>query len=253
MKTTAFGISGLGIVLFTILAVLQLVSGHTRTVNLQDNLQQALESSLETAMDSDRSYTIATNDELVADVLEGIAMRLDDNCELRLEVNEVDKTLGIISVKATAYYMSSNMDTNGDGVVDERDTFKDVDWNEDGVIDDRDDLDGDGVYTYKDKLVSVVSAERTVILEQYDVAQVGKHSITYQIVDASGVKAMYKRYLLTEGVNMMAPKDPYTGFAGWYRVVNSGGTEVVEPRLYSAAEIKAMPLNEDYVFVDKRP
>lgn len=254
MKTTAFGISGLGIVLFTILAVLQLVSGHTRTVNLQDNLQQALESSLETAMNSEKAYTIATNDELVADVLEGIAVRLDDNCELRLEVNEVDKTLGIISVKATAYYMTRNQDTNDDGVIDKSDSFTEIDWNGDGVVDDRDDMDGDGVYTDKDKLVSVVTAERTVILEQYDVASVGKHTITYYMVDASGSKAMYKRYQLTEGVNLMAPKDPSANFDGhWYRIIKTGGTETVDPTPYTAAQIRAMTLTEDYSFVNQRP
>lgn len=246
MKTTAFGISSLAITFFTILAVLQLVSGHTRAVNLQDNLQQALESSLETAMNSDRSYTISTNDELIADVLEGIAMRLDDNCELRLEVNEVDKTLGILSVKATAYYMTSNQDVNGDGKIDASDQFKNgYDWNGDGVIDLNDDLNGDGKLDEKDALVSTVTAERTIILEQYDIAQVGKHTITYKMIDSTGTEAMYKRYMLTEGVKLMCPKDPTSNFDGkWY--LNGTATA------YTPAQIKAMDLDKDYVFYNKR-
>lgn len=243
MKTTAFGISGLIIVIFTVLAVLQVSTGHTRGVNLQDNLQQALEDSLDTAL-SDHSYTIATNDELIADVLEGIAIRLDDNCELRLTVHEVDKTLGILSVKATAYYMTKNQDTNGDGVIDKNDNLAgEIDYNGDGVIDMEDDLNGDGVLDEKDSQVSVVTAERTIILEHYDVEQVGKHTITYKVIDGSGTEALYKQYTLTEGEHLMAPKNPTVNFDGnWYL---NGETA------YTPDEIKGLTLDKDYVFLNK--
>lgn len=243
MKTAAFGMSGLAIVMFTVLAVLQISTGHTRTINLQDNLQQVLEASLETAMDNGKSYTIATNDELIADVLEGIAMRLDDNCELRLEVNEVDKTLGILSVKATVYYMTRNQDVNGDGVIDESDHFADsIDWNGDGVIDMNDDLNGDGVLDEKDSLISVVTAERTIILEQYDVALAGKHTIQYRMVDGAGTEALYKLYTLTEGEKVMAPKNPTANFDGhWYL-----GTTP-----YTPDQIRNMDLDQDYIFYNK--
>lgn len=224
MKTTAFGISGFAIVFFTILAVLQLCAGHTRATNLQDNLQQALEASMKTAMDSTKSYPIESDDELVADLLQGIAMRLDDNCELRLEVNELDRTLGILSVKVTAYYMTQNQDTNhnsdgtyGDGVIDENDTFT-------------------------EEITSEVTAEHTMILEQFDMTTVGKHTVTYQMEDERGIVSIYKKYNLTKGVNLMAPKDPISNFDGhWY----------IGSDAYTAAEIKNMTLDQDYVFYNK--
>lgn len=224
MKTTAFGISGFAIVFFTILAVLQLCAGHTRATNLQDNLQQALEASMKTAMDSSKSYAIDSDDELVADILQGIAMRLDDNCELRLEVNELDRNLGILSVKVTAYYMTQNLDTNdnGDGTYG------------DGVIDEND--------TLTDQIVSEVTAEHTLILEQFDMTTVGKHTITYQMEGDDGAVSIYKKYTLTKGVKLMVPKDPVSNFDGhWY----------LGDDAYTPAEIKDMDLDQDYTFRNK--
>lgn len=195
MKTTSFGVSALAIVFFTILAVVQLCTVNTRATNLEDNLQHALESSLSTAM-SDNSYTIATKDELVGDVIEGIALYMDDlgpEDTLTLDVNEVDTDLGIVSVTATLNYVpvtgDKTKDTNGDGVVDNDDESK---------------------YT-------TVTAEKTVIFDEYDLPQVGKYTITYIVVDKDGNEAIYKSYTLSEGVNAMVPKDPYKGFSGkWY-------------------------------------
>lgn len=224
MKTTAFGVSGFAIVFFTILAVLQLCSGHTRATNLQDNLQQALEASMKTAMDSTKSYAIDSDEELIADLLQGIAMRLDDNCELSLEVNELDRTLGILSVKVTAYYMTQNQDTNanGDGTYG------------DGVIDEND--------TLTDQITSEVTAEHTMILEQFDMTSVGKHTITFQMVGDDGAISIYKKYSLTKGVNLMAPQNPVSNFDGhWYL-----GDEA-----FTRDEIKAMTLDQDYTFRNK--
>lgn len=214
MKTAAFGIAGLSITFFTILAVLTVGTTHTRTVNLQDNLQHVLETSLETAMNQ-KAYDVNSDDELVADVIEGMALYLDDNCDLQIEVNEIDRSLGILSVKATAGY---NPVTHG----------KPKDVNGDGVIDDA------------DKKRSEVTAERTVILEQYDVENPGKMTISYYIVDASGRAAMYKTYQLTEGVKCMAPNDPTSNFDGrWYDESGRG---------YTPDEIKAMDLTQDMKF-----
>ena len=219
MKTASFGIAGLGIVFFTILATLTVTTTHTRTVNLQDNLQRVLETSLETAMD-ERAYNINSDDELVADVVEGMALYLDDNCDLKIEVNELDRTLGILSVKATVGY---NPVTQG----------KLFDRNSDGVVDDA------------DRKRSEVTAERTVILEQYDVENPGKFKLAYYVVDGNGRQAMYKTYQLTEGVKCMAPKDPSANFDGrWY---TSGGDA------YTPAQIEAMDLTGDMTFYSKRP
>lgn len=227
MKTTAFGVSGLAIVIMTIFAVLQIVSGHTRSVNLQDNLQQALASSLETSLEGD--YPIRTDDELVADVLEGLALRLDDNCELDVTVNAIDRTRGLLSVKVTAHYMTRHQDTNGDGTIDERDSF--VDINRDGKLDAKDH-------------VSTVTAERTVLLEEYDVAAIGTHTISFEIIDSQGVSAMYKKYILTEGHQMLVPKNPTVNFDGYWYL--DGQTRMTRE------QIKQLPVDQNYRFTNRR-
>lgn len=181
MKTASFGISCFLITVFTIIGVLQVCNSGARAMNLQDNLQEAMEMSLSTAMD-EKSYTIRNKDELVADVVEGIALYLDDNCDIEINVKEADPVTGILSIQATAYYYPAI------GAVEQPDGTQKL---------------------------SEVSVERTVILEQYDVEMAGKHSITYYLKDEASV---YKQYLLTEGHKIFVPIQPKLSgktFQGW--------------------------------------
>lgn len=106
MKTISFGVCGLAIVVMVFVGLLQVVNYDTRTVNLQDTLHSAMSSSLDTAL-STRAYTIDDEDELVADVVQGVILALEDpEAELQVQVNEVDRLLGIVSMKVTATYHS---------------------------------------------------------------------------------------------------------------------------------------------------
>lgn len=106
MKTIAFGVSALGIVTFTFVALLQIVSLDTRDSALRDNLQGVVEASLATAFD-ERSYDVDDADQLVADVVQGVALELDDpRAELDVTVHGVDRTLGLVSLTVTAHYPS---------------------------------------------------------------------------------------------------------------------------------------------------
>lgn len=105
MKTTTFGVVSWAITVVTIVIVLFICDNHSRTVNLQDNLQEAVESSLDTALCS-RSYTIADADELIADMMEGIAVYLNNADSLDVDVTSVDMNKGILSVRVTEHYKS---------------------------------------------------------------------------------------------------------------------------------------------------
>lgn len=106
MKTIAFGVSAMAIVTMVFVGLLQIVNVDTRAVSLQDTLHGAMEASLDTALNN-RAYTIDDEDALVADVVQGIVLELDDpRAELEVQVNEVDRVLGIISMKVTARYPS---------------------------------------------------------------------------------------------------------------------------------------------------
>lgn len=112
MKTTAFGVSALAIVVMSFIGLLQIVNVDTRAMSLQDTLHGAMEASLDTALNS-RAYTIEDEEALVADVVQGVILELDDpRAELEVQVNEVDRTLGIISMKVTGRYPSISGDQN---------------------------------------------------------------------------------------------------------------------------------------------
>ena len=64
MKTIAFGVCGLAIVVMSFVGLLQVVSVDTREVNLRDTLYGAMEASLDTALNT-RAYVIGDEDELV--------------------------------------------------------------------------------------------------------------------------------------------------------------------------------------------
>lgn len=102
MKTTTFGLCALAITVMTFVGLLQVVNVDTRETGLRDTLHGAMEASLETALNT-RAYVIDDEDELVADVVQGVALELGDpRTELTVQVNEVDRNLGIISMKMTA-------------------------------------------------------------------------------------------------------------------------------------------------------
>lgn len=178
MKTAAFGISGLGITVFVFMALLQIVNVDTREVSLRDNLQSAMKASLSTALDA-RAYTVNDEEELVADVVQGIVLELNDpRAELDIQINAVDRTMGLLSMKVTAHYPSVTTGAAREG--------------------------------------TSVSVERTVILEHVDTEAVaGSHTVVF--TNPGG--AVVKSYTLTsESQKLPYPSyTPSAGksFAGW--------------------------------------
>lgn len=107
MKTLVQGMVSFVIVVITVTTVINICNNHSRSVNLQDNLQEAIESSLETAM-TEHNYDISNSDELIADMMEGIALYLDDNSTFDVTVNKADTSTGILSVHVTEHYKNLN-------------------------------------------------------------------------------------------------------------------------------------------------
>lgn len=146
---------------------------------------------------------------------------------LQLKTERTAVTFG----PAVFFYPRSkrHQDTNGDGTIDERDSF--VDINRDGKLDAKDH-------------VSTVTAERTVLLEEYDVAAIGTHTISFEIIDSQGVSAMYKKYILTEGHQMLVPKNPTVNFDGYWYL--DGQTRMTRE------QIKQLPVDQNYRFTNRR-
>lgn len=178
MKTTAFGVAAMGIVMFVFIALLQLVTFDTRAVSLQDTLQGAMENSLSTALDQ-RAYAVDDQDELVADVVQGVVLELNDpRAELDVTVNAADRTLGLLSMTLTAHYPSVNTGEARDG--------------------------------------TTVSVDGTVILEHVNnEAAAGTQVVVFE----SGAGHVVKRYSLTAGSQQLPypTYEPGGGrtFFGW--------------------------------------
>lgn len=178
MKTTAFGVAALGIVMFVFIALVQIVTFNTRATSVQNTLQNAMEASLKTAMDQ-RSYVIGDEDELIADVIQGLILELDDpRAELDVTVNAADQTLGLLSMKVTAHYPSV---TTGEG-----------------------------------REGTQVSVERTVILEHVDNdVAAGSHKVVFTTVSGDVIK----EYVLAENSQLLPYPNYEPGggaeFAGW--------------------------------------
>ena len=107
MKTAMFGCVNFIITVMTIVCVLHVCNFHFRANNLQDNLQGAMEASLRMALyQDDAGYTIENSDELVADVVEGVALYLANESALTVVVNEVNIATGLLSMTITEHYVS---------------------------------------------------------------------------------------------------------------------------------------------------
>lgn len=203
MKTVAFGVSALLIVVSVFVGLLQVVNYDTREASLKDTLHGAMEASLNTALDA-RAYTIEDEDQLVADVVQGVVLDLNDpDAAIEVQVNEVDRVLGIISMKVTARYPSTSGAT------------------------------------------SVVSVERTVLLEHVDQQEgPGSHRIMFQNPSGETVKS----YTLKEHSQQL----PYPGYAAPAGTTFLGWE--LDGRLYEnteagKADLQGLALDKDYLFV----
>lgn len=178
MKTITFGVCGLAIVTFVFVALLQVVSIDTRDSSLRDSLQGVVEASLATAFD-ERSYSVDDADELVADVVQGVAAELDDpRAEIDVTVHGVDRDLGLISLTVDAHFPSASTGEAREG--------------------------------------TTVSATSTAILE-HEVAVVAAGMNTVEFLSPSGETV--KHYTLTSGTQAVPypAYTPAAGktFGGW--------------------------------------
>lgn len=106
MKTASFGVSSFMIVIITLILVLEINMSDSRQQILEDNLSDAMTASMKMAID-DRGYSINTNEELITDVIEYLALFVTNDCSIDVEVIEADLSTGILSLKVTEYYTTT--------------------------------------------------------------------------------------------------------------------------------------------------
>lgn len=177
MKTSVYGMCCFIISVFSIVIVCQVCLANHRVNNLQDNLQEAMESSLNAAM-SDRSYSIDTSEELIADVVEGIVVYLDNNAALDVNVKEADVTTGLLSIEVIEHYPTA------------AGKMQDIKCERTILLE-----------HYSNNLPG--SHEITYVVKA---------------TDGSGNDVVYKQYTLKESATMIVPKNPTIAgyrFDGW--------------------------------------
>ena len=108
MKTITMGVVNFAITVVTVVIVLAICNNHSRSINLQDNLQEAVESSVEAVMLHNDDFNISDTDALVNDLIDHIALYLADDCSLDVKVKAVDMDNGLLSVEVIEHYKNMN-------------------------------------------------------------------------------------------------------------------------------------------------
>lgn len=177
MKTSVYGMCCFIISIFSIVIVCQVCLANHRVNNLQDNLQEAMESSLNVAM-SERSYSIDNAEELIADVIEGIVVYLDNNAALDVNVKEADVQTGLLSIEVIEHYPTA----------------------------------AGGMQDIKCERTILLEHYSNNLPGSHEITYVIKST------DGSGGEIVYKQYTLKDNVTMIVPKNPSINgyrFDGW--------------------------------------
>jgi len=90
------------------IASMMTIAGRSnREMELADNLSSCVEETINTLL-LEKQYQITDQEEFIADFREGLAETIDNNCNLTVDVAEIDMEKGILSVLVTAGYVHPN-------------------------------------------------------------------------------------------------------------------------------------------------
>lgn len=78
-----------------------------REEELAAELSSCVEESVNTLM-AEKQYDMDNRDELLADMAENLSVLLDNDSNLRIEVEQADEGKGLLSVRVTAEYVHPN-------------------------------------------------------------------------------------------------------------------------------------------------
>lgn len=103
MKNIAamFGVFFLGILV--VACVMTSAGRSNREMELDDNLPSVVEETLAEVMEG-KSYDITSENEMIADLVEDLSGKLDSDCDITVNVGNIDKEKGLMSVNVVAEY-----------------------------------------------------------------------------------------------------------------------------------------------------
>lgn len=103
MKNIAamFGVFFLGILV--VACVMTSAGRSNREMELDDNLPSVVEETLAEVMEG-KSYDITSENEIAADLAADLSKKLDSNCDITVNIENIDKEKGLVSVNVVAEY-----------------------------------------------------------------------------------------------------------------------------------------------------
>lgn len=107
MKNIAamFGVFFLGILV--VACVMTSAGRSNREMELDDNLPSVVEETLAEVMEG-KSYDITSENEMIADLVGDLSGKLDSDCDITVNIENIDKEKGLMSVNVVAEYHHPN-------------------------------------------------------------------------------------------------------------------------------------------------
>lgn len=93
--------------IFMICSVMTSAGRSNREMELAESLPSAVEEAV-IKLTERHSYPIASEKELIADMIETLCQTLDNDCDLIVDIANADLEKGLLGVKATAVYQHPN-------------------------------------------------------------------------------------------------------------------------------------------------
>ena len=103
MKNIAamFGVFFLGILV--VACVMTSAGRSNREMELDDNLPSVVEETLAEVMEG-KSYDITSENEMIADLVGDLSGKLDSDCDITVNIENIDKEKGLVSVNVVAVF-----------------------------------------------------------------------------------------------------------------------------------------------------
>lgn len=100
-----FSVFFLGVI--TIVSVMASGGRSNREMELADNLPAAVEETVSELME-EKNYDITSENEMIADMVEDLSRKLDSNSDITVNIENIDVTKGLMSIKVVASYQHPN-------------------------------------------------------------------------------------------------------------------------------------------------
>lgn len=107
MKQIAVLFSAFFLGVITIVSVMASGGRSNREMELADNLPAAVEETVSELME-EKNYDITSENEMIADMVEDLSRKLDSNSDITVNIENIDVTKGLMSIKVVASYQHPN-------------------------------------------------------------------------------------------------------------------------------------------------